>query len=148
MMSIWNSIYDSYLPTANCLLSDVFSLPTAYCQLIFHCLLRVIFQCLLLTASFDEGLVPKTIVWFKVLFSPLVNGDYSIEISFLLLVYVYTLFITLVLNSLYKTVCFKFDLINSNNDQKHAGSRCTSRFFLQFLLLLILRKIVRRYTYI
>ena len=41
---LWNSISDSHLPTANCLLPDVFSLPTAYC--------RLIFQCLLLTGNF------------------------------------------------------------------------------------------------
>ena len=36
---IWNSISDRYLPTSNCLLPAVFSLPTAHCQLILHCLL-------------------------------------------------------------------------------------------------------------
>ena len=45
---------DSHRPTitCNCLLTDVFSLSTAYCQLILHCLLltaQLIVHCLLLT---------------------------------------------------------------------------------------------------
>ena len=37
--TLWNSISDSHLPTVNCLLPDVFSLPTTYCQLSLYCLL-------------------------------------------------------------------------------------------------------------